>query len=76
MATHFKILAWRIPWTEEPGGLQSTVCKESDTTKGQMLYYINFGKVGIRHYYLARKQSFCPNVNLDKLWTSVSELIQ
>ena len=23
MATHFSILAWRIPWTEEPGGLQS-----------------------------------------------------
>ena len=25
MATHSNILAWRIPWTEEPGGLQSTV---------------------------------------------------
>ena len=23
MATHFRILAWRIPWTEEPGRLQS-----------------------------------------------------
>ena len=23
MATHFNILAWKIPWTEEPGGLQS-----------------------------------------------------
>ena len=23
MATHPSILAWRIPWTEEPGGLQS-----------------------------------------------------
>ena len=23
MASHFGILAWRIPWTEEPGGLQS-----------------------------------------------------
>ena len=23
MATHFSILAWRIPWTEEPSGLQS-----------------------------------------------------
>jgi len=23
MAIHFSILAWRIPWTEEPGGLQS-----------------------------------------------------
>ena len=23
MATHFSIFAWRIPWTEEPGGLQT-----------------------------------------------------
>ena len=31
MATHSSILAWRIPWTEEPGGLQSVGHKESDT---------------------------------------------
>ena len=31
MATHSSILAWRIPWTEESGGLQSDgVAKESD----------------------------------------------
>ena len=30
--THFSILAWRIPWTEEPGGLQSMGSQESDTT--------------------------------------------
>ena len=33
MATHSSILAWRIPWTEEPGGLQSWGGKESDTTE-------------------------------------------
>ena len=33
MATHSSILTWRIPWTEEPGGLQSMGCKESDTTE-------------------------------------------
>ena len=32
MATHFSILAWRIPWTGEPGELQSMVLQESDTT--------------------------------------------
>ena len=32
MATHSSILAWRIPWTEEPDGLQSMGSKESDTT--------------------------------------------
>ena len=33
MATHSSILAWRMPWTEELGGLQSTGRKESDTTE-------------------------------------------
>ena len=32
LATHSRILAWRIPCTEEPGGLQSQGCKEQDTT--------------------------------------------
>ena len=31
MATHSSVLAWRIPWTEEPGGLQS-MGSQSDTT--------------------------------------------
>ena len=33
MTTYSSIVAWRIPWTEEPGGLQSMGCKESDTTE-------------------------------------------
>ena len=33
MATQSSILAWEIPWTEEPGGLQSTRSQESDTTE-------------------------------------------
>ena len=33
VATHSSILAWRIPWTEEPGGLQSMGHKESDTAE-------------------------------------------
>ena len=32
MATHSSILACEIPWTEEPGGLQSMESQESDTT--------------------------------------------
>ena len=36
MATHSSILAWRIPWTEKPGGLQSMhgVSRELDITQG------------------------------------------
>ena len=32
-AIHSSILAWRVPWTEEPGGLQSTGSQESDRTE-------------------------------------------
>ena len=33
MATHSSILAWKIPWTEEPGRLQSKGCKALDMTE-------------------------------------------
>ena len=33
MAIHSSILAWKIPWTEEPGGLQSMGLQESDMTE-------------------------------------------
>ena len=33
MATRSRILAWKIPWMEEPGGLQSTGHKESEVTE-------------------------------------------
>ena len=39
MATHSSILAWRIPWMEELGGLQSTGRKESDTTERLHFHY-------------------------------------
>ena len=31
MATHSRVLAWRIPWTEEVGGLQSMGCQRVNT---------------------------------------------
>ena len=33
MVAHFSILAWRSPWTEEPGGLQSMGLQETDMTE-------------------------------------------
>ena len=33
MATHSSILAWEMPWTEEPGGLQFTGPQKSETTE-------------------------------------------
>ena len=37
MATHSSIPAWKIPWTEKPGGLQSMRSQESDMT--ERLYF-------------------------------------
>ena len=39
IATHSSVLAWRLPWTEEPGGLR-WVRKESDMT--ERLYFFHF----------------------------------
>ena len=33
-ATHFDILSWRIPWTEEPGGLQSMGSQDPESRTG------------------------------------------
>ena len=37
MVTHSSTLAWRIPWTKEPGGLRAWSHKQSDTTEGLTL---------------------------------------
>ena len=43
-ATHSRILAWRIPWTEELCGLQSTSGKESDTTEQLHFHFLEIEK--------------------------------
>ena len=48
MANHSSILAWRIPWMEELGGLQSTGRKESDTTERL-------------HFHFSKQRSACKN---------------
>ena len=40
MAPHSSVLAWRTPWTEEPGGLQSGGSRESDTTEPLARVYV------------------------------------
>ena len=46
MPIYFSILAWRTPWTEEPGRLQSIGVAELDTTEGltrtSLMYGLNF----------------------------------
>ena len=36
LATYFSILAWRYPWTEEPGGLQSTGSQKKSDMNEQL----------------------------------------
>ena len=56
MAAPSSILAWRIPWTEEPGGLQSMGSQESDTTK-QLQFHFHFI---YRSVYMSVSQFICP----------------
>ena len=44
MAAHSSPLAWKIPWTEEPGRLQSMGSQESDTTERP--HFLSFSVAG------------------------------
>ena len=53
MATHSSILAWRIPWTEEPGGLQSTGSPTTDMLETQEQVFVlclDLTMEGLAHY--------------------------
>ena len=61
MATHSSILAWKIPWTEKPGRLQSMGSQESDTT--EWLFHSHFHDIHIPVHsivsHLLNKSSSC-----------------
>ena len=64
MATHSSTLAWRIPWTEEPGGLQSTGSqrvRHNLTTKQQWQIYIT-------------ANIYAPNIRGPKFTQTVTDL--
>ena len=48
MATHSSILAWEIPWMEEPGGLQSTG-SQRDTTERLHFHFTQQGRLPRQH---------------------------
>ena len=67
MATHSSILAWRIPWTEEPGGLQSTGSQRVGHDWATSLHFtsqftgclpITWAKREYNHFYLIPSSSF------------------
>ena len=45
MATHSSTLAWKIPWTEEPGRLQSMGSQRSDRTE-RLHFHFSFSCIG------------------------------
>ena len=45
MATHFSTFAWKIPWTEKPGRLQSMGSLESDTTE-RLHFHFSLSYIG------------------------------
>ena len=57
MATHFSILAWRIPWTEEPGGLQSMVVWLMGKLWNLSLSssHLQMGMTGLAFYHVAER---------------------
>ena len=58
MATYSSILAWRVPWTEEPGRIQSMGCKDLDTTDRLILSLFSYICIYINtmEYYSAIKK--------------------
>ena len=58
MVTHSSILAWRIPWTEKPGRLQSTGSQESDMT--EQLYFPHLTKGSSMAQLHGKKMLFLP----------------
>ena len=51
MATHSNSLAWKIPWAEEPGGLQSMGTQESDVIEGLSTHTHTHAHTYLRYIY-------------------------
>ena len=49
MATHSSTLAWKIPWTEEPGGYSPWGRKESDTTERLHFHFHLIQQIFVEH---------------------------
>ena len=67
MATHSSILAWKISWTEEPGGLQSTGLQRVGTTEQLTLTYYSGTKMKI-------KSDFSKTIHSRREWSEIFNL--
>ena len=78
MVTHSSILAWRIPWTEEPGSYSSKSCKKLDTIEKKSTHTHNEyveksepsctvdGNVNWYNHYGRQSEDFSKNKNRTK----------
>ena len=69
MATHASILAWRISWTEEPGGLQSMGSQVLDTTEWLSLHF-NSGLIPGQGTWFHLLQLRAPMMQHKVLWAT------
>ena len=63
MTSHSNILAWKIPWTEEPGGLQSMGSQELDTTEQLNYRHHHHGDGDLRYHPQTAGEIVCRTVN-------------
>ena len=70
MAPHFSILAWKIPWTEEPCGLQSMGSIESDTTE-QLHFRFSLSCIGEENGNLLQYSCLGNLMGRGALWATV-----
>ena len=59
MATHSSVFAWRIPWTEEPWGLQSCGHKESDTIERPSTAWHSINRIPLEPGHYADQSKEC-----------------
>ena len=64
MATHSSILAWKIPWTEEPGGLQSMGPEELDKTEQLHFHFPCFQSDPLVHIKSTRVSQALPQAGI------------
>ena len=80
MGTHSSVLAWRIPWTEEPGGLHSPRgCKQLGTTERPGTQHTRSSKclARIKHFRCSKplKLCYCAMAALGNQWNHHIEIV-
>ena len=66
MATHSSILAWKIPWTEEPGGLHS-LGSERVSNDGACTHWHLEGNFGRMRFFFQSKKKYNPFYDCNKM---------